>query len=163
MSNAAAAVVEATPDFSVALFSVNHWMVIGATVMLVGMAVGLHYEALERLNARLPLWGLRARPRVLMLIISLLFIHTAEIWIFGGGIYLLVQHPGLGSVSGVPGVQLLDTVYLSAVTFTTVGYGDLAPHGPLRFLLGSEALTGTVLVTWSASFTFLEMQRFWRH
>ena len=57
---------------------------------------------------------------------------------------------------------LLDAVYLSAVTFTTVGFGDVAPVGPIRFLSGTMALTGFVLVTWSASFTYLEMERFWR-
>src|SRR3546814_19788507 len=57
---------------------------------------------------------------------------------------------------------LLDAVYLSAVTFTTVGFGDLAPVGPIRFLCGMEALSGFVLITWSASFTYLELNRFWR-
>jgi hypothetical protein len=31
----------------------------------------------------------------------------------------------------------------------------------VRFLAGMEALSGFVLITWSASFTFLEMQRYW--
>jgi hypothetical protein len=57
---------------------------------------------------------------------------------------------------------LLDAVYLSAVTFTTVGFGDLAPTGPIRFLCGTEALTGFILITWSASFLYLEMEQFWR-
>jgi hypothetical protein len=29
-------------------------------------------------------------------------------------------------------------------------------------MTGTEALTGFLLITWSASFTFLEMQRFWK-
>ena len=52
--------------------------------------------------------------------------------------------------------------YFSAMTFTTVGFGDVYPLVPVRFLAGTETLTGLVLVTWSASFTFLEMARFWR-
>ena len=52
--------------------------------------------------------------------------------------------------------------YFSAMTFTTVGFGVVYPLVPVRFLAGTEALTGLVLVTWSASFTFLEMARFWR-
>jgi hypothetical protein len=43
-----------------------------------------------------------------------------------------------------------------------VGFGDLAPVGPIRFLAGTTALTGFVLITWSASFTYLEMARDWR-
>jgi hypothetical protein len=34
--------------------------------------------------------------------------------------------------------------------------------GDLKFLIGLEALTGLMLVTWTASFLFIEMQRFWR-
>ena len=56
----------------------------------------------------------------------------------------------------------LDSVYFSAVCYTTLGLGDIVPSGAIRFLVGTEALTGFVLITWSASFTFVEMQRFWR-
>ena len=57
---------------------------------------------------------------------------------------------------------LLELVYLSAMTFTTVGYGDVSPVGPIRFLAGTEALVGFMLITWSASFTYLHMARHWR-
>jgi hypothetical protein len=36
-------------------------------------------------------------------------------------------------------------LYFSAITFTTVGYGDLAPHGALRLIAASEAFTGILL------------------
>ncbi len=36
-------------------------------------------------------------------------------------------------------------LYFSAITFTTVGYGDFAPHGIFRLIAASEALTGIVL------------------
>jgi hypothetical protein len=57
---------------------------------------------------------------------------------------------------------LLDGIYLAAMCYTTVGFGDVAPVGPIRFLAGTSALAGFVMITWSASFTFLEMDRFWR-
>jgi hypothetical protein len=52
-------------------------------------------------------------------------------------------------------------MYFSAITYTTVGYGDLVPLGALRFLAAVESLAGFVLVSWSASFTYLVMERFW--
>lgn len=58
-------------------------------------------------------------------------------------------------------LDFLDYVYFSAITYTTLGYGDLVPTGPIRFLTGTEALIGLMLITWSASITFLEMQRHW--
>lgn len=151
-----------TPDFLIALQSGLYWIMVLVTVLLVGTVVVLHYEVLGRLNISMPHWGLPGRPRILVLILLLIVLHTAEIWIFGAGIYLAAQFPELGGVGGAEGLQLLDAVYLSTSTYTTVGYGDLVPHGPLRLILGSEALTGFVLITWSASFTYLEMQRFWR-
>jgi hypothetical protein len=33
--------------------------------------------------------------------------------------------------------------------------------GYLRYLTGVEALTGLILITWSASFLFIEMQKYW--
>jgi Ion channel len=59
-------------------------------------------------------------------------------------------------------LSLLDAVYMASVTYTTVGFGDLAPVGAVRFLAGTIALTGFVLIGWSASFTYLEMSRDWR-
>jgi hypothetical protein len=75
---------------------------------------------------------------------------------------LLLHLPDAGHLRGVQDAGFLDIVYLSAITFSTVGYGDMVPVGAVRFLCGTEALTGFILITWSASFLFLEMQEFWR-
>ena len=55
----------------------------------------------------------------------------------------------------------VDCVYLSFTCFTTVGFGDVVAIGHIRFLTVLEALTGLVLITWSASFLFLQMEQFW--
>ena len=75
----------------------------------------------------------------------------------------MLKAPQAGSILGEHGVEnLFDAVYLSATTFTTLGFGDLAPIGAIRLVSGMEALIGFLLITWSASFTFLEMSRLWR-
>jgi len=61
---------------------------------------------------------------------------------------------------GNPGT-FLDAVYFSAVTYTSLGYGDLTPLGPVRTLVGVETVIGLILIGWTASFTYLEMQKFW--
>jgi hypothetical protein len=48
------------------------------------------------------------------------------------------------------------------MSYTTVGFGDVVPVGPIRFLAGTAAITGLVLIGWTISFTALEMERFWR-
>jgi hypothetical protein len=140
--------------------------VIAVTILAVGVCVTLHYEVLSWLSRRLSgqdHTGDHRRRRVLYGIFGVLSVHVTEIWIFGLAFYLLqATSPSFGHIQGIAAGSLADHVYFSAVTFTTVGFGDVIPAGPVRFLAGTEALTGFVLITWSASFTFLEMGRFWR-
>ena len=55
----------------------------------------------------------------------------------------------------------MDCVYFSFTTYTTLGFGDIEPFGDLRYLTGLESLPGLVLITWSASFLYLELTRYW--
>ncbi len=42
-----------------------------------------------------------------------------------------------------------------------LGFGDIQPHGAIRNFVGLESLTGLLLITWTASFLYFEMQRYW--
>lgn len=149
----------------VAAHGYPHWSanigVVIVTLATVCLCVLLHYEVLNLLSRRLAQLEGGHRRRVVFAIFGLLGVHTAEIWIFGIAYALLLSSPLFGAAHGVDG-GVLDFVYVSAMTFTTVGTSDAYLTGPVRFLAGTEALAGLVLITWSASFTFLEMQRFWR-
>ena len=95
--------------------------------------------------------------------LGLLLAHVLEIVIFALG-YMLIQHEiGLGHITGMDDGDLPDFIYFSSVVYTTVGFGDLIPVGTLRMLSAAEGLAGLALITWSASFTFLSMQRLWPH
>jgi hypothetical protein len=137
-------------------------MVVGVTTLIVVVCVILHYEALNLFSRLMRAMHLAPRLRVMVLIFAILAIHVSEIWVFGFGYWGLGSTPGHGALIGNHPIGLLDDVYFSATCYTTLGLGDIAPLGAIRFLTGTEALTGFVLVTWSASFTFVEMQRFWR-
>lgn len=50
----------------------------------------------------------------------------------------------------------------SAETYSSLGYGEVIPGGALRLLAGVEVLNGLLLIGWSASFTYIAMERFWR-
>ena len=143
------------------LFSTHSVAVVVTTALVVIACVLLHYEGFAWLTGTLAgLHGHVRRRRILLLIFGLLALHVAEIWFFGFG-YLFLVDGKLSAVHGANG-GLLDFVYFSAVVYTTLGLGDLVPAGAIRFMVGTEALTGFVLITWSASFTFLEMRRFWK-
>lgn len=151
-----------TLDIGSAVTSVPYWSAVLLTFVIVGMTVVLHYEVLLKLKNQAANWQtIQSRRKVLYLIVCILFLHIVEIWLFGLGVYSVVYFPGLGEIQGTDSFVFFDAVYLSATTYSTVGYGDLIPLGPIRFLLGSEALIGLVMITWSASFTYLEMQQYW--
>ena len=141
---------------------IANFVVVGVTVAVVALCVMLHYEGLVLTSGYMTGHSGHRRSKVLIAIFSVIFLHTLEIWLFGITFWLLQMWPVLGHISGGGMHHIFDAVYFSAVTFTTVGYGDVSPVGSLRFLAGTEALTGFVLIAWSASFTYLEMEKFWR-
>ena len=102
------------------------------------------------------------RIGMLLVMFGLLVAHMIEIWIFALG-YWIVGSEGLGfgHIIGFERPGAFDYMYWSSMVYTTVGFGDVIPVGAIRMLAAAEALTGLALITWSASFTFLAMQRFW--
>ncbi len=137
-------------------------LVVLATAATVGLVVLVHYEGLAGLSAWLAHGQTHRRRKVLLGVYGVILLHVVEIWLFGCAIWMLLQFSETGAILGDSQAPFLDAIYLSAVTFSTVGFGDLAPDGPIRFLSGTEALTGFILITWSASFLYLEMEQFWR-
>lgn len=128
--------------------------------LLVAVVVIIHYEFLYQMSSLIPSLLIKHRFRVLASVFGALIAHAVEIWIFGFGYFFMGHVLGWGSLSGGDG-SVLDCGYFSFITYTTIGYGDIVPSGSLRYLAGIEALTGLVLITWTASFLYIEMQRFW--
>lgn len=138
-------------------------LVVAATLGAVFASVLVHYEGLTVLSR----WISHAhehpmRRRVLHMMFGVLVLHVAEIWVFGLALWALLHWTETGTLIGDHAPTLLDTVYFSAMAYTTVGFGDVVPVGPIRFLAGTEAVAGLVLIGWTISFTALEMERFWR-
>ncbi len=130
--------------------------------LLILMTILLHYETLAYLDRKLQLLEhVSSRLRVLVGVVVIFIIHVIEIWLFGLGYFSTLQVEGMGEIIGATHNLFMDCVYLSFITYTTVGYGDIVAKGYIRYLTGVEALTGLILVTWSASFLFLEMQKYW--
>ncbi len=129
--------------------------------LLICATVIIHYEVLYRLARQLPSIKVKPRFRVLMGVFIILLAHIVEIWLFAAGYYLMINIDGLGTLVGNINQSFLDCAYFSFTTYTTLGFGDIEPSGHIRFLTGLESLTGLVMITWSASFLFLEMQKYW--
>jgi hypothetical protein len=142
----------------------EHIVVALSAASVTALVVVIHYEGLHwlarRYSGRAPN---RDRAAMLRIMFALLGLHIVEIWCYGIAYWLLLMMPGTGFVHGEHGLDnLFDAIYLSATIYTTLGLGDLAPVGAIRLLSGMQSLTGFLLITWSASFTCLEMSRYWR-
>ena len=129
--------------------------------LVIAVAVGLHYEFLYRLTKLLPNLPIRHRFRIVIGVFASLVAHSVQVWIFAIAYYYMHHSEGWGHLLGNFNGSLTDAAYFSFTTYTTLGFGDIEPTGHLRFLTGIESLTGLVLITWTASFLYLEMRKDW--
>ena len=130
-------------------------------ITVIAMAVGIHYEVLYRLSIMMPKLPIRYRYRVLVGIIGAFFAHSVEVWLFAFTYYFVIGSGKFGGINGIDHPDLMDFVYFSFVNYTTLGYGDITPYGLVRFTAGLEALTGLLLIAWTASFMYYEIRKYW--
>lgn len=130
-----------------------------ATTIFVALAllvatVVIHYEVLSATFAVLPRLTLQPRYRILVAMGAIFGAHLTEISLYAVAFYAM-ERIQLGSIGGDFNGDWLDFFYFSTTSYTTMGVGDVAPHGLLRLVAGLEGLNGFVLIGWSASFTYV--------
>ncbi|MEX3008808.1 ion channel [Hoeflea sp. TYP-13] len=107
------------------------------TFGLIGVA-----NLMNRVAGRHPIHEFRSKViSMVVLVHGLLGVHSVEIWIWAA-VYELtsaVDHIG-------------DALYFSAITFSTLGYGDALIDEKWRLLAGMEGLSGFVLIGWSTAY-----------
>ena len=127
-----------------------------AATLLSLLAVGLHYEALVFASAVVR--GLppgSARFGVALALAA----HIVEVIFFGVGWYWLIK-AGVVALS-IESPTMLQAIYFSGAVYTSLGFGDIVPVANGEILAVSEAVTGLVLIGWTASFTFFQMRERW--
>ena len=135
-------------------------MLIAAIVVLPLLAVRLHYELLLLTSKLVGALAGYLRAGVALAVALALLAHVIEVVVFGIGWFLLID---AGFVEIVPPVPtMVDAIYFSGAVYTSLGFGDIVPaSGGGKLLAVVETITGLVLIAWTASFTFYEMQRHW--
>lgn len=132
-----------------------------ANIVIVLASVLVHAESLRLLSWMTSNIVAETHLRLVLCVCGALLAHTVEVWLFGLA-YFVMQRNDFGTLSGALEGSLLDCIYFSFTTYTTLGFGDINPVGALRYLAALEALTGLVLITWTASFLFVEMEKYWK-
>jgi voltage-gated potassium channel Kch len=130
--------------------------------LLVVLTTVIHYEVLRALSAALAAVAASSRAKLLVVIFATFSAHAVEILLYAAAVYLLSHYAALGALGGHAGSSFTAMVYFSAETYTSLGYGDVVPTGDLRLLAGVEALNGLLLIGWSASYTYIAMERYWK-
>ncbi|TDP74277.1 potassium channel family protein [Roseateles toxinivorans] len=136
-------------------------IVILSCLLLIALTTMIHYEVLGSLNARLPRLRIPKRSKLLVVMFAAFTAHAVEMALYGLALFVLITGFGVGTLSGPAGFSLANCLYFSAETYTSLGFGDLTPIGPIRLLAGAEALNGLLLIGWSASYAYIAMERFW--
>ncbi len=128
--------------------------------LLVALCLYLHFQVLR--NGTILIAKLEHRiRRPMLLVMTIIFLtHVTEIILFAIAFWTM-EFNGIGSLSGAHTSTAADFFYFSIASYTTLGIGDITPEGPIRVVAGIEALTGLLLIAWSASFTYLTMERIW--
>lgn len=129
---------------------------------LVAASVMIHYEALRFMNdCSKKTTAVPERAKILAALVGALLSHLIQIIVFGFAYYLMRDKFGMGGFGGTFEDSLSSFIYFSSETYTTLGFGDIYPTGSLRLVCGIESLIGLLMVSWTASFTYLEMRRHW--
>ena len=126
---------------------------------LTGIAVFGHYKILGVTTRALQRRPEDSFARVILGMGGVLLAHLTTVLLYA--LVYWIAGPALGGIHGKTEGTALDAFYLSLMSFTTLGVGDVYPHGGLRILSGIEALNCFVLIGWSASFTYVVMKNSW--
>ncbi len=133
---------------------------IALVIALLIVTVLFHYEGLFGLSRFADDMRGGRRVRMLFIMFGVILLHLAEIAFYGIAYWFGDVVADIGDFVG-RAVGFADYVYFSAETFTTLGLGDIYPDGALRLIASIESLNGLLLLGWSASFTYLAMQKYW--
>lgn len=136
-------------------------VVVISCLLLFAVTTLIHYEVLRGLQVSLPKLEIPVRTKLLVVIFGAFFAHVAEIGLYAVALFALTSYADIGHLAGLNATRFLDCIYFSAETYTSLGMGDIAPSGPVRLFAGVESLNGLLMIAWSASFTYLSMEKFW--
>jgi hypothetical protein len=135
---------------------------LGASLILLIDVVIIHFETLQLISRYLTSVDIPHRIWIAVIIIGVFLGHTVEIALFAGAYYIFDSLLHFGGFTAEFEPSVLNYFYFSAVSFTTLGLSGFEPIGALKIITGLEALTGFLLITWSASFGYTAMKDFWQ-
>jgi len=131
------------------------------TALSITAAISIHWQGLSFLWRHVrPRLGSRGGHGIIVLVLGCIAAHLLEIGLFALGIFITAAWEGRIHLADEFQGKNLDLWYYSAAFYTSLGT-DRPPTAGLRVFVAAEALTGLILITWTASFLFILMQAAW--
>ena len=134
-------------------------MTISAALVLITTAI--FYEILFITLKVISKYDLSTRPLMLFLVTAIFSAHVIVIWIYAFAYWACVHWLGFEILSGIDYNNFFGYLYFSAATYSSLGIGDVFPHGALQMITGTEVLNGLMLIGWSVMFTYFAVQKLW--
>ncbi len=117
-------------------------LVISLTVIVHTLGLVVVANIMNAIAERRPIHGYRRKVAAMIAVMYALFaIHTVEIWIWAA-VYFHLDAITLFE----------DALYFSAITFSTLGYGDSLIEDQWQLLAGLEGISGFLLIGWSTAY-----------
>ena len=83
--------------------------------------------------------GIYLRDTFILVVIILIFFSSTYL-------YPSDEHNFMSDNGTSKNLTMLDALYFSTVTLTTLGYGDILPHGNFRIFAMAEVFSGVLLM-----------------
>lgn len=135
---------------------------LGASIFLLCCVILIHFETLNLISRYLPSLPIPHRLWIAVIIVGVFFGHVVEIGLFAFAYYVFDSLLHFGGFTAAFDPTPLNYFYFSIVSFSTLGLSSFEPTGALKIIAGLEALTGFLLITWSASFGYTALKDFWQ-
>lgn len=131
-------------------------MMVVLTVVIHGAGVygierAIRVEQAEERHGRIHPMSPRGVVFTLTMVLALIILHGIEIWAYAGLFYAIGALP-----------QFDDALYVSTITYATVGYSDLLIPREWRLLVAIEGINGVILLGWSTAVFVSFLGRFRR-
>lgn len=133
------------------------------SVLLVLFTTAIFYEILHVILRIMSKRNMRPRPLMFFLVMSIFSAHSIAVWIYGSAYWIMVHTFGYEPLSGIDINDFFGYIYFSAATYSSLGIGDVFPHGAMQFVAGVEVLNGLMLIGWSVMFTYFSVEKLGQH
>ena len=128
-------------------------------VLVLGM---VHHVGVLTIIRITPHAGGRGHAAVLVTFAGLALLHSVEIVAAAVALAGLLQIEGFGGLAGAYGGTWEGLIYLSGMSFVTLGYTDIKAEDSIRLVVMFLSLGGFMVLTWSATLLYSVCGKAWR-